>query len=90
MFFSVKTPMKIAGKTYIPCVCYPVPRFLELTVNNLVKEGKAVVYDEFVYFQNGKVIKTEKMLKAEQKEIKKANKKKTAKITEDVNEAEGF
>lgn len=75
MFFSVKTPLKIAGKTYIPCVCYPLPRFLELTVNQLVSEGKAVIYNEFVYFQNGKVIKTEKMIKEEQKEAKKSEKK---------------
>lgn len=75
MFFSVKEPLKIAGKTYIPCVCYPLPKFLELTVNDLVNKGKAVVYDEYVYFQNGKVIKTEKMLKAEKKEAKKAEKK---------------
>lgn len=75
MFFSVKESLKIAGKVYIPCVCYPLPRFLELTVNDLVNKNKAVVYDEYVYFQNGKVIKTEKMLRAEKKEAKKTEKK---------------
>lgn len=87
MFFSVKEPLKIAGKTYIPCVCYPLPKFLELTVNELVNKDKAVVYSEYVYFQNGKVIKTEKMLKAEKKETKKSEKK-SSKITEKVAELE--
>lgn len=87
MFFSVKYPVKLADKTYIPCICYPLPRFLEMTVEKLVKEEKAVIYDEMVFFQNGKVIKTEKMIKAEQKEIKKANKKKATVKKEDE---EGF
>ena len=39
MFFSVKRAMKIAGKTYIPCVCYPVTKFLERTVQKLSEEG---------------------------------------------------
>ena len=38
MFFSVKYPVKLAGKTYIPCICYLLPRFLEMTVEKLVKE----------------------------------------------------
>lgn len=89
MFFSVKYPLKMAGKTYLPCICYPLPRFLEMTVEKLVKEDKAVIYDEMVFFQNGKIIKTEKMLKAEQKEVRKAGKKKA--ITETPKEeSEGF
>lgn len=59
MFFSVKRVLKIAGKTYIPCVCYPVTKFLERTVNKLSDEGKAVIYDDRVFFQNGKVIEKE-------------------------------
>ena len=43
MFFSVKREIKIAGKTYIPCVCYPVTKFLERTVQKLSEEGKAVI-----------------------------------------------
>ena len=84
MFFSVKKPMKIAGKIYIPCICYPVSRFMELTVDKLVADGKATKYDEMVFFQNGKVIPTEKELKAKEK-AEKAEKK--AKI---VDETEGF
>lgn len=74
MFFSVKEPLKIVGKTYIPCICYPLPKFLELTVNELVNKGKAVVYDEYVYFQNGKVINKETSSKIEKKDVKKSKK----------------
>ena len=56
MFFSVKQPLKIAGKDYIPCVCYPLPRFLEYTVEHLKAEGKAEIYDKMVFFQNGKLV----------------------------------
>ena len=89
MFFSVKKSTKIAGKTYLPCICYPVSRFMELTVDKLVADGKATKYDEMVFFQNGKVIPTEKELKAKEKAEKKAKEKaeKKAKI---VDETEGF
>jgi hypothetical protein len=56
MFFSVKQPLRIAGKDYIPCVCYFLPRFLEYTVEHLQAEGKAAIYDKMVFFQNGKLI----------------------------------
>lgn len=56
MFFSVKQPIKIAGKEYIPCVCYPLPKFLEYTVTHLQAEGKATIYDKMVFFQNGKLV----------------------------------
>lgn len=56
MFFSVKQPLRIAGKDYIPCICYPLPRFLEYTVEHLQAEGKATIYDKMVFFQNGKLI----------------------------------
>lgn len=59
MFFSVKRALKIAGKTYIPCICYPVTKFLERTVSKLSDEGKAVIYEDRVFFQNGKVIEKE-------------------------------
>ena len=76
MFFSVKVPLRIAGKDYIPCVCYPLPRFLEYTVKELKKEGKVEIYDKMVFFQNGKLIE-----KAEPKpiitEVKPKKEKKT-------------
>ena len=56
MFFSVKQPIRIAGKDYIPCVCYPLPRFLEYTVEDLQKKGKATTYDKMVFFRNGKLV----------------------------------
>lgn len=94
MFFSVKEPIKIAGKTYIPCVCYPLPKFLELTANDLVSKGKAVIYAERVFFQNGKVI--EKETKKAKKIVKKVVKTSTEKEAEEaglpteLNESEGF
>lgn len=87
MFFSVKVPLRIAGKDYIPCVCYPLPRFLEYTVKELKKEGKVEIYDKMVFFQNGKLVE-----KAEPKPVvtevkpKKEKKAKTVPVanTEDL------
>ena len=56
MFFSVKSATKIAGKSYKPCICYPVTKFLEETVKKLSSTGKAVIYPERVFFQNGKLL----------------------------------
>ena len=56
MFFSVKSAVKIAGKVYVPCVCYALPEALKPTLEKMVKEGKAYIYDHKVAFQNGKVI----------------------------------
>ena len=56
MFFSVKSAVKIAGKTYTPCICYTAPDYLKATVDKMVAEGKAYIYDHKVAFQNGKVI----------------------------------
>lgn len=94
MFFSIKEPIKIAGKTYIPCVCYPLPKFLELTVNDLVNKDKAVIYAERVFFQNGKVI--EKETKKAKKIVKKVVNTSTEKEAEEaglpteLNGSEGF
>lgn len=89
MFFSVKTPMKIAGKVYLPCICYPLSRFLEHTVDYLVKKDKAVKYDEMVFFQNGKVLPTQKELKAKEKEEKKT-KKEAEKKAKNIEVEKGF
>lgn len=100
MFFSVKREIKIAGKTYIPCVCYPVTKFLERTVQKLSEEDKAVIYSERVFFQNGKVIKkpvvkeilTTSKPKKDKKEKKMENKTKETEAVplEAVDESEGF
>lgn len=70
MYFSVKRAVRIAGKNYFPCICYPLTDFLKSTVEKLEKEGKAKVYDRFVFFQNGKIINNEPEIKAEEPEIK--------------------
>lgn len=99
MFFSVKQPLRIAGKDYIPCVCYPLPRFLEYTVSELKKEGKVETYDKMVFFQNGKLIeKTEPKPVVAETKPKKEKKAKTVPVadTEELakeatdDEAEGF
>ena len=56
MFFSVKTPVKIMGKVYTPCVCYPLSDFLVPTIEKMVEEGQAYKFENKVYFQNGKVL----------------------------------
>ena len=70
MYFSVKRAVRIAGKNYFPCICYPLTDFLKSTVEKLEKEGKAKVYDRFVFFQNGKIITNEPEIKVEEPEIK--------------------
>ena len=100
MFFSVKKTIKIGEKVYRPCICYEITRALELTLQKLASAGKAVLYDERVFFQNGKIIKTEAMLKAEKKAEKKASRKakkafeakaeETTASEESVDESEGF
>ena len=93
MFFSVKEPIKIAGKTYIPCVCYPLPTFLELTVNDLVNKDKAVIYAERVFFQNGKVIEKETKKAKKAKKVVNTSTEKEAEeagLPTELNESEGF
>lgn len=77
MFFSVNSSIKILGKVYIPCVCYEVPENLKPTVNKLVLEGKAVVYDKQVFFCNGKIVE-EKIAEEKIAEVKKESKPKKA------------
>lgn len=77
MYFSVKTPTKIMGKVYTPCVCYPVPEVLLPTVEKMVKEEKAYLYPEKVAFQNGKVLV--KNVAKEEKAVEKPRKEKKTK-----------
>ena len=85
MFFSVKTSVKIAGKVYIPCVCYALPDFLKPTVEKMVKEEKAYIYDHKVAFQNGKVIEKKEPQPVTVEKPKKAKKEK---VVEEVKEEE--
>ena len=64
MYFSVRKYIKIASKTYTPCVCYDLPNELVATVEKLQSEGKATIYTEPVGFMNGKILKKE--VKAEE------------------------
>lgn len=80
MYFSVKTPTKIMGKVYTPCVCYPVPDVLLPTVEKMVKEEKAYLFEEKVAFQNGKVL-----VKNSAKEKKVTEKPRKEKKTKEVD-----
>lgn len=87
MFFSVKHSIRIAGKVYMPCICYNLTRFLELTVKDLEKQGKAAIHDKMVFFQNGKIIE-EKPTVRENLTVGKPKKEKKAKTVpvKDVND----
>lgn len=82
MFFSVKTPTKIAGKVYTPCVCYPLPDILKPTIDKMIEEGKAYIYNNKVFFQNGKVLE-KKEVEAKPDNTKKSKKTKKEDIKEE-------
>ena len=104
MFFSVKRAVRIAGKDYIPCICYPITKFLERTIQKLSDEGKAVIYTERVFFQNGKVIENKPAVKENltAEKPKKEKKERKAEVkeieaeeaeiipNEETDESEGF
>lgn len=87
MFFSVKYSIRIAGKVYMPCICYTLTRFLELTVKDLEKQGKATIYDKMVFFQNGKIIEEKPAAKENLTAEKPKNEKKAKTVpVKDVND----
>ena len=65
------------GKVYTPCVCYHVPDVLLPTVEKMVKEEKAYLFEEKVAFQNGKVLV--KNVAKEEKTVEKPRKEKKTK-----------
>lgn len=77
MFFSVKHSIRIAGKVYMPCICYNLTKFLELTVKDLEKQGKATIHDKMVFFQNGKIIEEKPVVKENLTTEKPKKEKKT-------------
>lgn len=79
MFFSVKSTVKIAGKVYTPCVCYPLPDILVPTIDKMVAEDKAYKFEDRVYFQNGKVL-VKKPVAKENLTTEKPKKEKKAKV----------
>lgn len=85
MFFSVKSPVKIAGKVYTPCVCYALTDYLKATIEKMAKEERAYIYDHKVAFQNGRVIQKKEEAQPVIKEKKKAKKEKAV---EEVKEEE--
>ena len=87
MFFSVKSSIKIASKVYTPCVCYALPEALKATIEKLAKEEKAYIYENKVFFQNGKVIERKEVAKESvaTEKPKKNKKEKTAPV-KDVKE----
>jgi hypothetical protein len=90
MFFSVKNTIRMGGKVYIPCVCYEADKSLEPTLSKLSAEGKAVLYNERVFFQNGKVIdKTKDKARKAQPKARKVKKEVVPQDTEE-SEIEGF
>ena len=85
MFFSVKASVKIAGKVYTPCVCYALTDFLKATVEKMVAENRAYIYDHKVAFQNGKVLEKKEEAKPVAVEKRKTKKEKVVPV-KDVNE----
>lgn len=77
MFFSVKHSIRITGKVYMPCICYNLTKFLELTVKDLEKQGKATIHDKMVFFQNGKIIEEKPVVKEHLTTEKPKKEKKT-------------
>lgn len=58
MYFIVKKGLRIAGKNYYPCICYTMNETIKQTVEKLEYEGKASIYSDMVFFQNGRIIST--------------------------------
>lgn len=87
MYFSVKNYVKIAGKNYVPCVCYSIPKGLEATVDSLVAKGKAVKHEEKVGFMNGKeLVKETKKKHSKKDKTVKVKKEVVEKVVETVAE----
>lgn len=90
MYFSVKSSVKIAGKVYVPCICYALPDVLAPTVKKMVEEGKAYIYEHKVAFQNGMVLtkKSVTEAKTDKKSSKKSKKEEKIETEELKNETE--
>ena len=84
MFFSVKEPMRIGGKTYRTCICYVVTDTLKATIERLSEKGKVDIYSEQRFFCNGKLVEKKAVVKenttTEKKEKKEKKNKKINKV----------
>ena len=93
MFFSVKVPIKIGGKTFHTCICYDLTETLRATVEKLASEGKAEIYQEQKFFCNGKLVEKKPVVKENlttERHKKKAKTVEATKETEGKDESEGF
>lgn len=101
MYFCVTTPVKISGKAFHTCICYKLTDTLKLTVEKLVKEGKATIFTEKKFFCNGKLVEKKTVVKKNlttEKSKKKANAKSVeiadvtdvTDVTDVKDEVEGF
>lgn len=90
MFFSVKTSMKIGGKKYRSCICYPITDHIKLTVEKLAEEGKADIYTEQRFFCNGKLVPLKKKESKKSKTDKKAEREVSENTEKTEIKAEGF
>lgn len=87
MYFSVKVPMRIGGKKFRTCVCYALTDTLKSTVEKLSEKGNAEIYEQPVFFCNGKLV-AKKEAVAEEKSVKVKKSKAKAVETAEAVEAE--
>lgn len=91
MFFSVKVPMKIGGKEFHTCICYPLTDTFKATVEELEKKGKAVIYSERKFFCNGKLVEKSKKSKKPDVKIKETKKEELKEEPNvELDETKGF
>lgn len=88
MFFSVKEPMRIGGKSYRTCICYVVTDTLKATIERLSEKGKVDIYSEQRFFCNGKLVEKKAVVKENATTEKKEKKNKKAQKVEVVEEQE--
>ena len=93
MYFIVKRSLKIGGKLYKPCICYPMGERLFPTIKELKESGLADYFEHPVFFQNGKLLvkKEEPVVKREKRERNKKEKAVVEEVTASAEEnTEGF
>lgn len=86
LYFSMKVPMKIDGKTYRTCICYEMNDRIRPTVEKLAEAGKAKLYDKPCFFCNGKEVTKKNFPSSKPKKEKKEKKTETeiATVSEEV------
>ena len=87
MYFIVKRSLKIGGKLYKPCICYPMGERMLPTIKELKESGLTDYFEKPVFFQNGKLlvkkdVEAETPVKSEKKSHKKAKSVEVPEVTE--------